>query len=84
MLNQTKFKEIYLSNYNREISTTRPLSPEQVARYHENGFVVIPSFFEIEEIKPLQQAFEKDPDIISENETHFLDSQGYRDRKSVV
>ncbi|NEP05401.1 MAG: phytanoyl-CoA dioxygenase family protein, partial [Okeania sp. SIO4D6] len=77
MTNQTKLEKTSLSNYNRDISTTRPLSSEQVARYHENGFVVIPNFFEIEEIKPLQQAFEKDPDIISENETHFFDSQGY-------
>ena len=77
MLNQTNLEKISLSNYNREISTTRPLSPEQVAQYHKNGFVIISSFFDIEEIKPLQQAFEKAPDIISENETHFLDSQGY-------
>ncbi|NEO82405.1 phytanoyl-CoA dioxygenase family protein [Moorena sp. SIO4G3] len=76
MCNQTKVEKKYLSNYNREIGTTRPLSPEQVDRYHENGFVIIPSFFEIEEIKPLQEAFEKDPDIRG-NETHFLDSQGY-------
>ncbi|MDJ0574308.1 MAG: phytanoyl-CoA dioxygenase family protein [Xenococcaceae cyanobacterium MO_234.B1] len=42
---------------------TRALSPEQIAQYHEDGFVVVPRFFDLEEIKPLDEACRADPTL---------------------
>ncbi len=41
-----------LSSVSSEIRTTGLLSQEQVAQYHEDGFVIIPRFFDTEEIEP--------------------------------
>jgi len=43
--------------------TERPLSPRHVALFERDGFVVIPGFFDPEEIAPLQEACKADPTI---------------------
>ncbi|MEQ8383812.1 MAG: phytanoyl-CoA dioxygenase family protein [Coleofasciculus sp. A1-SPW-01] len=48
---------------NQPLITSRPLSVEQVNQYHEDGFIIIPQFFESEEIEPLQRLLENDPDL---------------------
>lgn len=48
---------------NEKICTTRPLKKEEISRYHEDGFVIVPGFFSEEEIAPLREACEQDPDI---------------------
>lgn len=45
------------------IKTERALTQEQIAQYHEDGFVIVPNFFEPEEIKPLMKACTADPDV---------------------
>ncbi|NEO56282.1 MAG: phytanoyl-CoA dioxygenase family protein [Okeania sp. SIO3B5] len=57
------------------VKTTRPLTPEQIAEYHENGFVIIRGFFEPQEIEPVRIACENDPGIRGQ-ETEFADAQG--------
>lgn len=46
-----------------EIGTSRPLSPEQVNQYHKEGFVIVPNFFDIDEIEPLQKSLTEDTSI---------------------
>lgn len=46
-----------------EIFTSRPLSSEQVNQYHQEGFVIVPKFFDIDEIEPLQQILVEDTDL---------------------
>ncbi|NEP89198.1 MAG: phytanoyl-CoA dioxygenase family protein [Okeania sp. SIO2C2] len=58
-----------------QVKTTRPLTPEQIAKYNEDGFVIIPGFFEVQEIEPIRIACEKDPGIRGQ-ETEFADAQG--------
>ncbi|MDJ0515480.1 MAG: phytanoyl-CoA dioxygenase family protein [Trichodesmium sp. MO_231.B1] len=65
-----------LSSVSSEIRTTRPLSQEQVAQYHEDGFVIIPKFFDVEEIEPVRKACEEDP-TIKGSESNFVDSKGH-------
>ncbi len=40
-----------------------PLSKEQIAKYHEDGFLVVPGFFAPEEVAPLEEACQADPSI---------------------
>ncbi|CAD5966594.1 putative phytanoyl-CoA dioxygenase [Planktothrix tepida] len=64
MVNQINSHETNRENRNREeISTTHPLSPEQIAEYHAEGFVIVRGFFDPEELEPLQLACEEDPEI---------------------
>ncbi|MBO1351999.1 MAG: phytanoyl-CoA dioxygenase family protein [Hormoscilla sp. GUM202] len=65
-----------LSKLNSEVRTSRPLSSEQVAKYHEDGFIIVPGFFDLEEIEPVQKACEEDP-TIKGAETNFADSKGH-------
>ncbi|WP_375500149.1 phytanoyl-CoA dioxygenase family protein [uncultured Nostoc sp.] len=46
-----------------DICTDRPLSKDQIAQYHNDGFVIIPSFFDPEEVEPIKQALEADPEL---------------------
>jgi hypothetical protein len=46
-----------------EIKTTRPLSKEQIATYHQDGYVIIRGMFDPEEIEPLQKACQEDPSL---------------------
>ena len=46
-----------------DILTTRPLTAEQIARYHRDGFVIVRGLFDYEEIEPIQKACDEDPDI---------------------
>lgn len=50
-------------NPNTEVHTTRPLSEEQVAQYHEDGFVIVRGLFDPQEVEPLRLACEEDPSI---------------------
>ncbi|MDB9317674.1 phytanoyl-CoA dioxygenase family protein [Nodularia spumigena] len=56
-------QENLLSTFSPEIRTTRPLTKEQIAQYHRDGYVIIPNFFDIEEIEPIRKACEADPDM---------------------
>ncbi|MGB5636669.1 MAG: phytanoyl-CoA dioxygenase family protein [Waterburya sp.] len=40
-----------------------PLSKEQIDQYHEDGFLVVPRFFDPEEVTPLEEACQADPSI---------------------
>lgn len=39
------------------------LSPEQIAQYHAEGYVIIPGMFDLDEIAPLRQACDADPEL---------------------
>lgn len=76
MVNQINRHETDLPNPDKlEIRTTRPLSPEQIAEYHAEGFVIVRGFFEPEEIEPLRLACEEDPEIRGA-QTSVIDDQG--------
>ena len=47
-------------NYDNTIHTRFSLDREQVNRYHKDGFLLLPSFFELREIKPLQTIIDRD------------------------
>ncbi len=47
----------------KPVITSRPLSPEQINQYHQEGFIIIPKFFEPEEIAPLQKLLAEDPEL---------------------
>ena len=44
-------------------NTERPLSAEQLAAFHRDGYVIVPGFFTAEEIEPLRSACLADPSI---------------------
>lgn len=44
-----------------EVMTTYPLSLEQIKKYHEEGFVIVPRMFELSEIRPIQEILDVDP-----------------------
>ena len=46
-----------------QVCTSRPLSTEQVTQYHKEGFVIVPKFFDLEEIEPVQRALEDTPNL---------------------
>lgn len=52
-----------LTDHNNTVSTSRPLSSEQIKQYHEDGFIIIPKFFDLEEIESLQKLLAEDPDL---------------------
>ncbi|MDY6806720.1 MAG: phytanoyl-CoA dioxygenase family protein [Cyanobacteriota bacterium] len=54
-----------LTDRQNKVSTSRPLSPEQIKRYHEDGFVIIRKFFDPEEVEPVQKLIAKDPALKS-------------------
>ena len=43
--------------------TEHPLSAEQIAAFHRDGYVIVPGFFSAEEIEPLRSACLADPSI---------------------
>jgi len=51
------------------------LSPEQIAQYHKDGFVVIKGFFTADEIEPIRKACAEDPSVMGYL-TPILDSFG--------
>ncbi|NET11825.1 MAG: phytanoyl-CoA dioxygenase family protein [Okeania sp. SIO1H6] len=46
---------------NQEIKSIRPLTDEEVTRFHKDGFIIIRNMFSAQELKPLQEALKKDP-----------------------
>lgn len=75
MTNTTNLPENISSNFNSDLPTTRPLSQEQITRYHEDGFVIVPGFFDPEEVEPVRKAYEADPEI-NGAQTRFADGDG--------
>ncbi|MDF5713051.1 MAG: phytanoyl-CoA dioxygenase family protein [Rhizonema sp. NSF051] len=63
MNNQISLPTSNTSTPETQICTSRPLSPEQMTQYHQEGFVIVPKFFDIEEIEPVQRALEDNPDL---------------------
>ncbi|MEA5536954.1 phytanoyl-CoA dioxygenase family protein [Crocosphaera sp. XPORK-15E] len=59
----------------RKIQTIRPLSSTQIAQYHTEGFVMIPNFFDPEELEPLRLECDQDPHIKG-SQTSVIDAQG--------
>lgn len=53
----------------------RPLTPEEVAQFNRDGFIIIRNMFSLEELKPLQQALEKDP-TMADSQTEIKDDTG--------
>ncbi|HAZ46449.1 MAG TPA: hypothetical protein DDW76_32435 [Cyanobacteria bacterium UBA11369] len=37
------------------------MSSEQIAQYHEDGYVIVPGFFDPEEVEPVRIACEEEP-----------------------
>ena len=75
MTNTSNISKNISSELNSEISTTRPLSQEQITQYQENGFVIIRGFFDPEEVEPIRKACEVDPEIKG-SQLKFGDPQG--------
>ncbi|MDB9314635.1 phytanoyl-CoA dioxygenase family protein [Spirulina sp. CS-785/01] len=42
---------------------TMPLTQEQISQYHQDGYLIAPNIFDIEELEPLLTACENDPEI---------------------
>lgn len=40
---------------NTNIRTTRPLSPSQIARFHQDGFLIVKGLFDPDEVAPLKE-----------------------------
>jgi ectoine hydroxylase-related dioxygenase (phytanoyl-CoA dioxygenase family) len=59
----------------QKIVTTRPLSSAQISEYHAEGFVIVPGFFDPEELESLKLACEEDPEIRGA-QTSVMDDQG--------
>lgn len=57
------------------IATTRPLSADEIAAYHRDGFVLLPGFLAADEIEPLRRACLADP-TIGGNLVAVADSRG--------
>ncbi|WP_424098184.1 phytanoyl-CoA dioxygenase family protein [Moorena producens] len=67
-----------------KICTTRPLSKEQIAQYHDEGFLIVPSFFDPEEVAPIKQALQPDSELsgiwtqyVDNHGTTWMDSHGH-------
>ena len=45
------------------MKTERPLTPDQIVAYHRDGYLVVPGFFDADEIAPMQRALEDDPSV---------------------
>jgi hypothetical protein len=43
--------------------TEHPLSPDQIAAYHRDGYLHVPAFFSPEELAPMQEALAGDPGV---------------------
>lgn len=43
--------------------TERPLTPDQIVAYHRDGYLVVPGFFDADEIAPAQKALADDPSV---------------------
>ena len=56
-------------------TTTRPLTDEEIAAYHRDGFVVVPGLFGADEIAPIAAACAADPDL-GGRIVHVTDSDG--------
>ncbi len=41
----------------------RPLTPDQIVAYHRDGYLLVPGFFDAEEIAPMQEALRHDPSV---------------------
>jgi ectoine hydroxylase len=46
-----------------EIKTQFPLTQDQIAHYHEHGYVIVRNFFSADELEPLKQACDHDPSL---------------------
>ncbi|MFM6200459.1 MAG: hypothetical protein ACKPE1_15200, partial [Dolichospermum sp.] len=60
---------------NAEIRTSRPLTPEHIAQYHKDGFLIIRGFFDFDEIEPMRKACEEDPNVMG-YQTSIVDTFG--------
>lgn len=60
---QTSSTTNKLTVNNHLVTTSYPLSSAQIKQYHEEGFIIIPKFFDQEEIAPLQKLLGKDPEL---------------------
>lgn len=64
------------------VKTTCPLSEEQIATYHRDGYVIVSGLFDPEEIEPLQKACQEDPSL-NGSQTTVTDSSGLTYKVSV-
>jgi ectoine hydroxylase len=53
----------------------RPLTADEVAMYHEDGFVIIPGLFTAEEMQPLTDALAHDP-TMGDSRSEVFDPEG--------
>src|SRR3546814_9403167 len=58
-------------------ATIRPLTADEVAAYHRDGFVFLPGFFSAAEIEPLRQSCLADP-LVGGNLVALADAAGQR------
>jgi hypothetical protein len=56
-------------------ATTRPLTSDEIAAYHRDGFVFLPGFFGAAEIEPLRQSCLADP-LVGGNLVALADAAG--------
>lgn len=56
-------------------NTDKPLSDEEIATFHSDGYVILKGFFSEEEVRPLHDACVDDPDI-GGKQTQYTDSLG--------
>ena len=52
------------------------LTQEQIAQYHQEGFLIMRNFFEADEIEALQQSLETDTHAYEQGEIQALDNSG--------
>ncbi len=46
-----------------KITTQFPLTQEQISHYKDDGYVIVWNFFSAEELEPLKQACDQDPEL---------------------
>lgn len=60
------------------VKTEYPLTQEQIDRYHQDGFVLIPKFFSPEELKLLQRSLEQESEKYDTREITHIDGDGQK------
>lgn len=58
------------------VKTEYPLTQQQIDRYHQDGFVLIPDFFKPEEIEPLVRSLQQESEKYDHREITHIDGDG--------
>ncbi len=61
----------------KKITTQFPLTQEQISQYNNDGYVIVRNFFSAEELEPLKQACDQDPELYKTGTTVNYGEAGF-------